>query len=72
MPPALSTAQQPLTKVTHYNFVEGLMTTIYAIATAVKNVDGPMENRDDGHRVPKTSSLHPQELAKLWARSSQN
>lgn len=44
MPPKLSTAQQPLTKVTHDNFVKGLMTTIYAIPTALKTVDGPTEN----------------------------
>ncbi|OBS83167.1 hypothetical protein A6R68_22849, partial [Neotoma lepida] len=52
-----------LTKVIHDNSVEELMmTTGYAITNALKTVDGPCEKLwQDGHRLPRTSVVHPQE-----------
>uniref|UniRef100_A0A5F8GIY9 glyceraldehyde-3-phosphate dehydrogenase (phosphorylating) n=1 Tax=Monodelphis domestica TaxID=13616 RepID=A0A5F8GIY9_MONDO len=62
----------PLAKVIRDNFgiVEGLMTTIHAITTTQKTVDGPSGKLwHDGHVLPRISSLLPLVLPRLWARS---
>lgn len=71
MPPALPTAQLPLAKVTHNNSVEGIMHDHRPCHhPTLKTVDGPYEKVwHDGHRLPRTSSVHPQELPRTWCKA---
>nr|XP_025712592.1 glyceraldehyde-3-phosphate dehydrogenase-like [Callorhinus ursinus] len=63
----------PLAKVIHDNLsiVEGFMTTIHAITATQETMDGPSRKLwRDSHGLPRTSSLLPLALPRLWARSS--
>ncbi|KAL1775142.1 glyceraldehyde-3-phosphate dehydrogenase [Sigmodon hispidus] len=62
----------PLARVIHDNFgiVEELMTTVHAVTATQMAPLGSCDVMAMG--LPRTSSLHPLVLPRLWARSSHN
>jgi glyceraldehyde 3-phosphate dehydrogenase len=64
-----------LAKVIHDKFgiMEELMTTVHAIPATLKTVDCPLESCGVvAMGLPRTSSLHPLAVPRLWARSFQS